>query len=232
MRVAQALGSDTVTILRYANSGDSPYGDRDQVVGYGAVMLWRYEPPDLSDAHREELLALARTAIEEHLETGSVPDHKSDDPALNRRCGAFVTLKQNEELRGCIGHTRADQPLVQAVQHMAVAAATEDPRFPPLTQSEMDDVTVEISILSPFRRLTDVADIQVGTHGLMIFKDGRQGLLLPQVPVEQGWDREAFLENLCLKAGLPEGCWEEGASIYAFTAVVFGEREPSITNDK
>jgi len=223
MRVAQGLGADTVTILRYANSGDSPYGDRDQVVGYGAVMLWRYEPLDLTEGQREELLALARAAIEEHLETGGVPERETDDPALNRRSGAFVTLEQNEELRGCIGHTRADQPLYQSVQQMAVAAATEDPRFPPLTQSELDDVTVEISVLSPFRRLTDVTDIQVGTHGLMIFKDGRQGLLLPQVPVEQGWDREAFLENLCLKAGLPEGCWEEGASVYAFTAVVFGE---------
>ena len=232
MRVAQALGADTVTILRYANSGDSPYGNRDQVVGYGAVMLWRYEPPDLSDAQREELLSLARTAIEEHLETGSVPEREADDPALNRRSGAFVTVKLGGELRGCIGHTRADQPLAQAVQQMAVAAATEDPRFPALTQSELESITVEISVLSPFRRLTDVADIQVGTHGLMIFKDGRQGLLLPQVPVEQGWDREAFLENLCLKAGLPDGCWEEGASVYAFTAVVFGEREQSITNDK
>ena len=126
-------------------------------------------------------------------------------------------------MRGSKGHTPADQPLCQAVQHMAVAAATEDPRFPPLTQEELADVTVEISVLSPFRRVTDVERVQVGTHGLMIFKDGRQGLLLPQVPVEQGWDREEFLEELCRKAGLPAGCWQEGASIYAFTAVVFGE---------
>jgi AmmeMemoRadiSam system protein B/AmmeMemoRadiSam system protein A len=223
MRVAQGLGADTVTVLRYANSGDSPYGDRNQVVGYGAVMLWRYEPPDLTEARREELLALARTTVEEYLETGSVPGYETDDPVLTRRSGAFVTLRQNGELRGCIGHTRADRPLYQAVQQMAVAAATDDPRFPPLEKGELADVTVEISVLSPFRRVTDVEQVQVGTHGLTIFKDGRQGLLLPQVPVGEGWDRDQFLEELCRKAGLPGGCWQEGAGLYAFTALVFGE---------
>jgi hypothetical protein len=223
MRVAQGLGADTVTVLRYANSGDSPHGSRDQVVGYGAVMLWRYEPPDLTDVQQVELLALARTAIEQHLETGQVPDYETEDPALSRRSGAFVTLKKGGELRGCIGHTWADQPLFQAVQHLAVAAATEDPRFPPLTSDELEELTVEISVLSPSRRVTDVERIEMGSHGLRIYKDGRQGLLLPQVPVEQGWDRDEFLEQVCQKAGLPGGCWQEGASIYAFTAVVFGE---------
>ncbi len=231
MRVAQELGTDTVTVLRYANSGDSPYGDQGQVVGYGAVMLWRYEPPDLTEARREELLALARTTIEEYLETDRVPDYETDDPVLARRSGVFVTLKEGGDpstglrasLRGCIGHTRADQPLYQVVQQMAVAAATGDPRFPPLTTEELSNITVEISVLSPFHRMTDVEQVQVGTHGLMIFQDGRQGLLLPQVPVEQGWDRDAFLENLCLKAGLPPDCWTGRPTLYAFTAVVFGE---------
>ena len=186
-------------------------------------MFWRYEPPDLSQGRREELLALARNTLETYLQDGSIPEHETDDPVLTRRSGVFVTLKQQGELRGCIGHTRADQPLFQVVQQMVVAAATEDPRFPSLIPEELADVTVEISVLSPFRRLTDVEQIQVGTHGLMIFKEGRQGLLLPQVPVENGWDREEFLENLCLKAGLPGGCWRQRVSIYAFTAVVFGE---------
>ena len=128
-------------------------------------------------------------------------------------------------LRGCIGHTRADLPLYQAVQQMAVSAATGDPRFPPLTAEGLDAITVEISVLSPFRRVTDVEQIQVGVHGLMIFAGGRQGILLPQVPVEQGWDREEYLDNLCLKANLSVGCWQEGATLYAFTAVVFGEEE-------
>jgi AmmeMemoRadiSam system protein B/AmmeMemoRadiSam system protein A len=223
MRVAQGLGAETATVLRYANSGDSPQGNREQVVGYGAVMLWRYEPPDLAEAQREELLSLARATIETHLEGGAIPDYETDDLLLARRTGAFVTLKEHGELRGCIGHTWADQPLYQVVQETAVSAATGDPRFPPLTPEELADVTVEISILSPFRRVTDVEQIQVGVHGLMIFASGGRGLLLPQVPVENGWDRETFLEELCRKAGLPAGCWQEGATLYAFTAVVFGE---------
>jgi AmmeMemoRadiSam system protein A len=143
-------------------------------------MLWRYEPPDLTEARREELLALVRTTIEEYIETGRIPNYETDDPVLARRSGVFVTLKEGGDpstglrasLRGCIGHTRADQPLYQVVQQMAVAAATEDPRFSPLTQEELADVTIEISVLSPFRRVTDVEQIQVGTHGLMIFQDG------------------------------------------------------------
>ncbi len=225
MQVAQGLGAETATVLRYTNSGDSPQGDRERVVGYGAVMLWRYEPPDLTEAQREELLALARTTVEAHLVSGTIPDYKTDDPLLARRSGAFVTLKERGELRGCIGHTWADQPLYQVVQETAVSAATGDPRFPPLTPEELDNVTVEISILSPFRRVTDVEQIEVGTHGLMIFAGGGRGLLLPQVPVENGWNRETFLEELCQKAGLPAGCWQEGATLYAFTAAVFGEEE-------
>ena len=224
MHVAQGLGADTVTVLTYANSGDVS-GDRDQVVGYGAVMFWRYEPPSLTKVQREELLRLARTTIANYLETDDVPGYETDDPLLTRDSGVFVTLKEHGELRGCIGHTRADLPLYQAVQQMAVAAATSDPRFPPLTPDGLSNVTVEISILSPFRRVTDVEQVQVGTHGLMIFKGSQQGLLLPQVPVEQGWNREEYLDNLCLKAGLPVGCWQEGATLYAFTAVVFGEEE-------
>ncbi|MCK4452375.1 MAG: AmmeMemoRadiSam system protein A [Anaerolineae bacterium] len=159
------------------------------------------------------------------------PQYETDDPILARRSGVFVTLKEGGDpstglrasLRGCIGHTQADRPLYQVVQQMAAAAATGDPRFPPLTTEELSNITVEISVLSPFRRMTDVEEVQVGTHGLMIFQDGRQGLLLPQVPVEQGWEREEFLENLCLKAGLPPDCWTDRPTLYAFTAVVFGE---------
>ena len=223
MRVAQGLEADHVSVLRYANSGNSPQGDRQRVVGYGAVMFWRYEPPPLTEAQREELLALARATIAEYLETDTLPDYETGDPLLMGRSGVFVTLKEHGMLRGCIGHTRADSPLYQTVQQMAVSAATGDPRFPPLTAEGLDAITVEISVLSPFRRVTDVEQVQVGVHGLMIFAGGRQGILLPQVPVEQGWDREEYLDNLCFKAGLAVGCWQEGATMYAFTAMVFGE---------
>jgi AmmeMemoRadiSam system protein B/AmmeMemoRadiSam system protein A len=223
MQVAHGLGADTTTILRYANSGDTPNADRGQVVGYGAVMFWHYDPPALDHARQQQLLSLARTAIAGYLQAGHMPEYRTDDPDLNRRSAAFVTLKQGDELRGCIGHLQADMPLYQRVQDMAVAAATSDPRFPSLTAEELDAVTIEISVLSPPRRVTDVQQIEVGVHGLVILSGGRQAVLLPQVPVEQGWDRQEFLDNLCLKAGLFPNCWNESATLYTFTAVVFGE---------
>ena len=230
MRVAVGLGADTATILRYANAGDVS-GDHNRVVGYGAVMFWRYEPPDLTEAQREELLALARTTIAEYLETEGIPDYETSDPALNRRSGGFVTLKEHGDpstglrasLRGCIGHMWADTPLYRVVQEMSVSAATSDPRFSPMTAEELDAVSIEISVLSPLRRITDTERVEVGTHGLVVAQAGRQGVLLPQVPVEQGWEREEFLENLCQKADLPPDCWHKGAALYTFTAVVFGE---------
>jgi AmmeMemoRadiSam system protein A/AmmeMemoRadiSam system protein B len=224
MRVAQNLQADTVSILSYANSGDAPQANQDRVVGYGAVMLWRYEPPVFTKAQEETLLRLARSTLQTYLEDGVVSDQDIDDPELGRRAGVFVTLIQEGELRGCIGRTRADVPLFEAVKQLSIQAATGDPRFPALTRDALDDVMIEVSVLSPLRRLTDFGQIEVGTHGLMIFKDGQQGLLLPQVPAEQGWDREMYLDNLCRKAGLPEDCWRDGAALYAFTAVVFEEQ--------
>ncbi len=231
MRVAAGLGADTVTVLRYANSADSPYGDPERVVGYGAVMFWHYEPPDLTEARRGELLKLARTTIAQYLATGRIPNYETDDPVLVRRSGAFVTLKKGgnpstglgADLRGCVGHLWADTPLYRVVQEMAVAAATSDARFPPLTTEELDEVAIEISVLSPLRRITDVQQIEIGVHGLVLVKSGHEGVLLPQVPVERGWDRKEFLENLCLKAGLPRDCWANRPTLYAFTATVFGE---------
>lgn len=224
MHVAQELGANTVTLLDHATSGDQPKGDRSQVVGYGAVMFWRYQPPKLSDAQRKELIELARDAILGQIESGKLPEYHTDDPVLTRRSGAFVTLMENGELRGCIGHLEADHPLYQTVQEMATSAAFSDPRFPPLKKNEMDKISLEISILSPFQRITDVNQIEIGKHGLLISQGGGRGIFLPQVPVEQGWDLPAYLTNLCLKAGLPDKCWtKEDAVLYTFTAVVFGE---------
>jgi AmmeMemoRadiSam system protein B/AmmeMemoRadiSam system protein A len=224
MQVAQGLGADSAQLLRYANSGDAPGAPADQVVGYGAVMWWRYQPPDITPGRRTTLLSLARATIGQYLAEGTVPDFHTDDPELQRPLGAFVTLKARGQLRGCIGHLRGDRPLHTTVQAMAVAAATEDPRFPPLTRDEPADVHIEISVLSPLRRLEDVADIEVGVHGLLLDYRGQQGVFLPQVPVEQGWDRGQYLDHLCQKAGLFAGCWrDEAAVLYTFTAVVFGE---------
>jgi AmmeMemoRadiSam system protein B/AmmeMemoRadiSam system protein A len=223
MQVAQDMGSNTITLLSYANSGDSPYGDKEQVVGYGAVMFWQYEPLVLSNEQKAQLISLARGSIEEYLEIQKFSPFESNDADFNHLSNVFVTLKKGEELRGCVGQIKATLPLGQAVQQAAISAASEDPRFPPLEVEELPQLTIEISILSPFKRITDIETIEVGNHGLLIYKSGQSGLLLPQVAVQEGWNREEFLENLCLKASLPEDCWQENAALYVFETTDFGE---------
>jgi AmmeMemoRadiSam system protein A len=133
-----------------------------------------------------------------------------------------VTLNLGGQLRGCIGQIRGRQPLPQTIADMAVAAAFEDPRFKPLTEVESAAIDIEISVLTPLRRVHDPKEIKVGRDGLMIKLDFHSGLLLPQVATEQGWDRQTFLEQTCLKAGLPKNSYKEKfAEIYRFAAQVF-----------
>jgi AmmeMemoRadiSam system protein A len=133
-----------------------------------------------------------------------------------------VTLHKQGRLRGCIGQIHARQPLVRTVAEMAVAAAFEDPRFPPLRREELRDIDIEISVLTPLRRITDVGEIQVGTHGIYLRRGAYSGLLLPQVATEWGWDRNTFLEHTCEKAHLPKDAWKDKkAEIYIFSADVF-----------
>jgi AmmeMemoRadiSam system protein A len=139
--------------------------------------------------------------------------------------GAFTTLHLHGKLRGCIGYVIATSPLYEAVIDTAAAAAFEDPRFDPVREAEAPDLQIEISVLSPMSAIAP-EDVVVGKHGLMVFQYGRRGLLLPQVPLEWGWDREAFLSQTCHKAGLPLNAWKRGATIEAFTAEVFGEAVP------
>jgi AmmeMemoRadiSam system protein A len=135
-----------------------------------------------------------------------------------------VTLKVKEALRGCIGHTTASQPLLETVKDVAVSSAFDDPRFPPVAPEEWPRVRIEISVLSPFECITDLHRITVGVHGLMVRSGRRSGLLLPQVAVEQGWDRETFLSHCCLKAGLPADAWRSPETrIEIFSAEVFHE---------
>jgi AmmeMemoRadiSam system protein B/AmmeMemoRadiSam system protein A len=225
LKAAPQLGADQVTILQYANSADSPFvsGDRSRVVGYGTAMLWRYEPPDLGTEERERLLSIARESIAQYVTDGTFPEARVDEPDLLKKSGAFVTLELDGELRGCIGHIQAQDPLYSTVQQAAVSAATQDPRFSPLSEGELGRVTIEISVLSPLKRITDIEEIEVGTHGLLISAQGRQGLLLPQVATEEGWNRDEFLQAICRKAGLPQDAWRDGAALYTFTAIVFGE---------
>jgi uncharacterized protein len=176
---------------------------------------------ELTPSQRQSLLDLAYHTIDVYVTSCQVPGAQPDDPALTQCAGAFVTLTRGGELRGCIGHVQADQPLYRVVQQMAISAAVNDPRFYPLTSDELDGLEVEISVLSPMERVTDVAQIEVGKHGLMIEQRGRRGLLLPQVATERNWDRDTFLDALCDKANLPPGSWRRGAILQSFTALVF-----------
>ncbi|MHC1788702.1 AmmeMemoRadiSam system protein A [Solidesulfovibrio sp.] len=147
---------------------------------------------------------------------------KPPTDVLRRHFGAFVTLTISGRLRGCIGHIVGDRPLFETIAGMAAAAAFDDPRFPPLSRREFETVAVEISILSPLTPCPDPQQVTVGRHGLLVRRGGRSGLLLPQVPVEWGWDRETFLDQTCRKAGLEPGCWKDpGTDLYWFEAEVF-----------
>lgn len=186
-------------------------------------MIEAQESPPLAREHRTMLLRIAREAIAAHLERRK-PVVEEIPEALQRPAGAFVTLTIEGDLRGCIGTLDASQPVFRAVAESAVNAATRDPRFPPLSASELDRVHLEISVLGEFVPVSDPSRIVIGRHGLLIHLSGRSGLLLPQVPVEYGWDVPTFLERLCVKAGLPSGSWRQaGCSLESFTAEVFGE---------
>ena len=179
---------------------------------------------DLTADERRALLKTARESIAAHLRGGR-PDRPAPSGALAPPRGAFVTLHRrgDGDLRGCVGMMRSDEPLVRTVERMAVAAATEDSRFDPVTLDELDEIRIEISALGPLEPIRP-EDVEVGRHGLLISHGGRRGVLLPQVPVEHGWDRETFLAHTCRKAGLPEDAWRKpGVELLGFTATVFGE---------
>jgi len=186
-------------------------------------------PPDpgprfsISPQERDALRVLARLAIANRLfPEQAVPLPGPPQGILARPCGAFVTLKAGGHLRGCIGNVVGDGPLWDTVAAMAQAAAFQDPRFPPVASGEFETLDLEISVLSPLLPCPDPALVEVGRHGLLIRHAGRSGLLLPQVPVEWGWDRETFLAQTCRKAGLPADAWREpGAALFWFEAEVF-----------
>lgn len=179
--------------------------------------------PPLSSTDRAALLALARAAIAAHLAGEAAPRLPDGSAALAEPRGAFVTLHRGDELRGCIGHATARLPLAAAVRQLAVSAATQDPRFPPLEPGELEGLTIELSALTPLEPAV-AEQIEVGRHGLAIEHRGRAGLLLPQVAAERGWDGETFLRATCRKAGLPDDAWRDPAArVSWFTCEVFGE---------
>jgi len=179
----------------------------------------------VAGAARVELLALARLSVERALVGGSEPGIVPVLSALREPRAAFVTVRLVEtgRLRGCRGECPARRPLPECVRTVAVSAALDDPRFPPVTRAELPILRFEISALTtPVPVVPE--DIVVGTHGLLLSRGAARGLLLPQVPVEQGWDREAYLEGVCFKAGIPAGSWRgPGVSLFAFEAEVWAE---------
>jgi AmmeMemoRadiSam system protein A len=182
----------------------------------------------LNASEKNALLKIAREAIE--AKTGrqlKILNPAIESASLKTDAGAFVSLHKNSRLRGCIGVFASKEPLWKTVQENAVAAAFRDPRFNPVEAEELAEIDIEISVLSPLRQITDVSEIEVGRHGIYIIQGRNRGVLLPQVAIEYGFDREAFLAETCLKADLPEDAWEKGASIYIFEAEIFGEKKPA-----
>lgn len=178
----------------------------------------------LTKEEQNVLLGIARDSINKYLRDGIRIEASRDEEALNRQCGCFVTLQQEGQLRGCIGTFSSEKPLCQEVAAMAIAAATEDPRFYPMRQEDLDSFSIEISVLSPLQKTENPDEIIVGLHGIYLEKDYQRGVLLPQVAVEHGWDRETFLQHTCAKAGLPEDSWRaEDCEIYLFSAQIMKE---------
>ncbi len=210
-------------VLLSVNSGDTA-GDKSKVVGYSAVVF--HKTFFLTAQQKRFLLSYARRTIEVFMRTGQRIPLATADPRFEQTQGVFVTIKSHGQLRGCIGHVIGQEPLREGVRNMAIAAASEDPRFPPVTEADLKDIEIEISVLSPLKRVQDITEIVLGRDGVVV-SDGRghQGIFLPQVALETGWSKEKFLSELCAqKAGLEPDAWKKpDIQLYTFTADVFKE---------
>lgn len=233
---SKLLGADHAEVLAMGDSGDT-CGGADKVVGYMAAALFQQDVQDASAAlqdgdrdvnaefneqERAFLHELARNAIRSELFGEDFMEPENVSGHLREERGVFVTLKREGRLRGCIGYIVGTMPLVEAVTEMAKSAAFRDPRFPPVGKDEFDSLEYEISVLTPLRRIANSGEVIVGRHGLLMKRGIRQGLLLPQVAVEYGWNREQFLDHTCEKSRMEPGCWKDpDTEIYVFSAEVF-----------
>ncbi|MBL8013365.1 MAG: AmmeMemoRadiSam system protein B [Candidatus Omnitrophica bacterium] len=231
MLYAKMRGLSGAQLLRYANSGDET-GDLSRVVGYSSIIFYKPDvsPVDsLNAVQRKRLIEIARSAFETFVKTGKTIDVHETDPRLNQIQGAFVTLKKQGRLRGCIGNIIGEKPLVLTVRDMAIAAASQDPRFPAVTSDEISSLDVEVSVLSVPSKITNpAAEIKLGVHGVIVSRGMfNRGVFLPQVATETGMDLEQFMGELCSqKAGLPRDCWKDPkTTIEVFSADVFNEKD-------
>ena len=184
------------------------------------------ENPEFLEADlQQELLILARNAIDNYLRKRNSLRYSSSAQQLSQNCGAFVSLHKKGALRGCIGYITSERPLYETVIDAAVSAATGDPRFAPVTQDELPELEIEISVLTPPQLVENPEEIEVGRDGLIITMGHQRGLLLPQVASEYGWDTHTFLDHTCMKAGLAPGAWRKGATIERFSAHVFSDSD-------
>lgn len=243
MELYKLAGWDKITILHYANSGDvTGIGDKSRVVGYGAVAFIGNRKSDtknqkqteainnISDLNEQQekiLINIATTTVNKYIQDRQISEFNIIDERLNQREGAFVTLNKNGQLRGCIGQiVPTDKPLWQVVRDMAIAAATTDPRFQPVSKEELSQLTYEVSVLSKPEPVSDWHKIELGRHGVIVSKGWQSGVFLPQVATETGWDLETFLSELCLqKAGLKPDAYKNDPAVelQVFTAQVVEE---------
>lgn len=237
---AKKKGLTDVDVLHYANSGDIS-GDMDRVVGYVSIVIYgkngqqegltqetSKDKATLSAGQRKKLINIARATIEEYLKTGKELNVNETDERLLREEGAFVTLRKAGQLRGCIGNIIGRKPLYLTVRDMAISSATQDSRFSPVQLGELDDIDIEVSVLSRPKVIRDVDEIELGTHGVIVSQGPRHsGVFLPQVATETGWTKEEFLSQLCSqKAQLPADAWRDPKTkIEIFTAEVFSEKD-------
>jgi len=239
---AKKLNYYGLKVLKHANSGDTA-GDKTSVVGYVSAVIYKKpevnkeQPAEggatnmlLNKDQRKRLLDIARESITAYVRTGRGKALVETDAVLNRPLGVFVTIHEKGELRGCIGNMVAQGPLYKAVAAMSIEAATRDPRFTPVSAEELGNIDLEISVLSPLKRITDASQISIPGDGVLVRRGSRSGVYLPQVATDTGWTKEEFLTSLCAhKAGLPPDAWKDPSTeLYTFTAEVFGEKEQMI----
>lgn len=233
LKITEARNDIEYKTILYRNSGDSPYGDKDRVVGYWAIAAVKKQKENeafsLSSEEKMQLLDLARNTIVSHLkgDRPTLSDESAFSQNLKSSAGAFVTLRKGGQLRGCIGNFTTTTPLYKVVMDMAISSATEDYRFNSVSLDEMQYVDIEISVLTPMRRINSVEEFTPGKHGIYIKKGGRSGTFLPQVGVETGWSREELLGHCARdKAFIGWDGWRDSdAELYVYEAIVFDEKE-------
>ncbi|MCX6272010.1 MAG: AmmeMemoRadiSam system protein B [Bacteroidetes bacterium] len=221
-----------VTEIQYKNSGDSDQGEKSRVVGYNAlafsgtlIQANKSNEFSLTEKDKADLLKVARVTLETYLKTGKEPeiDASHFSEALKTPMGAFVTLNKNHDLRGCIGRFSSEEPLYKVIQEMAISSATQDRRFSPVIFSELNKINIEISVLTPMKKIKSINEIILGKHGIYIKKGMYSGTFLPQVATETGWNLDEFLGHCARdKAGLDWDGWKD-ADIYTYEAIVFHE---------